>query len=179
MDFDRGALQVGGTYQVLVREPRQNADEAVGNDLQARVVEGGYVVVVAARQRDALLRIGQGFLQPQERLVGFESGITLRHRQQSRGITFEVASMDASFSLLTHLGHQFLHRLLMVAVAFNAFYQVGDEIGTTLELDIHLRPGLVDAVPQRDEAVIDRPCPAESQGNEVDSDGDNEGLPGQ
>ena len=50
-------------------------DEAVGDDFEAGVVEGGDIVVVAAGKGDPLLGVDKLFLELAESLVGGQFGI--------------------------------------------------------------------------------------------------------
>lgn len=53
------------------------------------------------------------------------------------------------------LGHGVERFLLMSGVALDGFHEVGDEVVPTLQLRIDVLPGVVDAVAQGDEVVVD------------------------
>jgi len=72
------------------------------------------------------------------------------------------------------LGARFGHLLedfpLVFGIAFDGLDQIGNQVIPPSQLDIHLRPGVVRTVPQRDQAVVDTYT---GNDNYADDDKDN------
>src|SRR2546428_4478592 len=114
-----------------------------------RVVAVHRVVVVLARDRDAVLRALELVLERAEILVRFELRIILGDREQpaerrrERGVCLrhllQVAALDRPRDLGARFGDRGEDRLLLFGVALHRFDEVGDEVGAPLQLHLDLR----------------------------------------
>ena len=84
-------------------------------------------------------------------------GVRLGQRQQGRRERLRAA---AGGGLGAERGDRRLQPRLVVAITLDAGHQRRDEVGPPLQLHVDERPGLLDAQPQADEAVVHHPDPA-------------------
>ena len=129
--------------------------------LDLRVVAQHAVVVELPRVGDAVLGRGELLLQVQEVLVGLEVGVGLGHREQAAsarrsGRSRPGPARPAPCALIARCGpgDRFERAPLVRGVALDRLDQVGDEVVAALELHVDLRPGVVDLVPEPDQAVV-------------------------
>src|SRR2546422_9134986 len=114
-----------------------------------RVVAVHRVVVVLARDRDAVLRALELVLERAEMLVRFELWLILGDREQpaerrrERGVRLrhllQVAALDRPREFGARFGDRDEDRLLLFGVALHRFDEVGDEVGAPLQLHLDLR----------------------------------------
>jgi len=173
-------LPLGAEIEELLLAKSESAGEQRCREpLDAGIVFLHRVVEEASRRRDLVLEIGELHLQLLEILVGLQVGIGLGQRED---LTQRAGQCILGRALLRRalcrhrgvagLDHRLERAALMGRVAFHGLDQVGDEIVALLELHIDVREGLVDPLPQRYQAVVDR------DGEQHDDDNDAEYDPG-
>src|SRR6266511_22943 len=135
--------------------PRRLADRFRCQHLReapdVRVVAVHRLVVVLARDRDAVLRPLELVLERAEVLVGLELRVVLGDGEQPaerrgqgsvrRGHLLEAAALDRAGELGARLRHLGEDGLLLLRVALHRLHQVGDQIGAPLQLHLDLRLG--------------------------------------
>ena len=128
------------------------------------VVLADGVVEEAARGGELVLDVGELGLQLLEVRVGLEVRIGLRQRDQPAERAGQHAFSAAAFCrrcpapLIAALRAWITASsvpLLVRGVALHGLDQVRDQVVALLQLHVDVGEGLVDALPQRDEAVVD------------------------
>jgi hypothetical protein len=157
----RFLLCVLDVEELTRREAERARDEGARDRLDRVVVGQNRVVVDLAGDGDAVLRLGELGLQLPEVLVGLELRVGLSHGDQAaerlaqqpfglRRLGRRLRALRSGASL-----RDVLERLTFVGgVALDGLDEVRDQVPPPLQLDLDLRPGVVDAVPQPDEAVV-------------------------
>ena len=135
-------------------------DDVCGELLAKDAVLHDVVVVELPRVRYLAFGTGELFLEQKEILVGLQVGITLRNGKeglQSAGelILGQALVLDVSRAHrpCAGLGHLFQRLALVLGVSFDRLDEVGNEVVPPLELNIYLRPRVLDPVAQRYQPV--------------------------
>ena len=140
------------------------AMNTVGHLLDLVVVVEHAVVVELAGVGDATFGGGQFLLQRQEVLVGLEVGVRLAEREHLAeragehvvGLGLCLGGVGRGDRRVAGLDHGFEGAALVGGVALDGLDEVRDEVESALELDVDLRPGVVDLVAAADQAVVHR-----------------------
>ena len=129
--------------------------------LDHRIVLHRGVIVELAGKGDLLLQLRQLPLQINKVVVGLQLGIGFGHgEQRAQGVGQIVFRLLALFDRLRRLHHRpglrdFLqHFLFMRRITFDGFHQVRHQIKPPLQLDIDLRPAVLDHVAQPHHRVV-------------------------
>ena len=136
------------------------------------------VVVELAGVGDATLGAGQLLLQRQEVLVGLQVGVGLaqgehlaqRTGEHVVGLRLGVRRVRCGDGRVAGLDDGFERAAFVRGVALDGFDEVRDEIEPALQLDVDLRPGVVDLVAAPDQAVVG----ADEDGHDHQDDHDDD-----
>jgi len=121
-------------------------------------------IVVATRHLQFGLELAELLLQVEEVRTGLEVGIVFGECDQlaecQRQGTFGLRTAGnvvfrQSARSATQTCHFLKHRTFVPGVAFDGLNKIGDELGTTLELDIDAAPGLVRHLARSHQAIED------------------------
>src|SRR5437667_298091 len=166
VDLWDGGVLLRDLEVVAPAEAEDPGQQRVGEGLNRGVVLPDRAVVVLPGEADLVLGGGQLLLELHDVLVGLELRVILDESEElAQGSGQEVLRLGrlggAGRSLLlrgdggvTGLDDASERRLLELHVALHGVDQVGDQVVPPLELHADLVPGLVDHVPQADQAVV-------------------------
>ena len=166
------ALRLVRLEELALREAERACEDDARERLDRVVVGQHRVVVDLPRDRDAVLGAGELVLELAEVLVGLQLGVGLGHREQPPERRAEDALRGRrlgrparALGVRARLGDGLERAALVLGVAAHGLDEVRDQIPPPLQLHLDLRPRVVDAVPQLDEAVVEEDEPQEKQGH--------------
>src|ERR1043165_3491691 len=178
-DLGRLALfgRLGGHEQLGRAEVEHAGEDAVGERLARGVVVHHRVVERLAREGDLVLGAGELLLQREHVLVGFQVRVRLgegehlaEHAgQRALGLAQLLhrrwiagrggRSEGGALCGIARLDHRLERLALVLNVALRRLDQVRNQVVAALELHVDLREGVLEAVPERDQPVVDRDRP--------------------
>src|SRR6478672_7284441 len=162
VDLRRVSLRLVGLEELPFREPERPCDHDAWERLDRVVIREHGVVVDLPRDRDPILCLGELALQLAKVLVRLELGVGLgdgeqtaeRLAQDPLGLT-GFGGRSRALRGCARLGDRLERAALVGGVALDGLDEVGDQVVPPLELDLDLRPRVVDAVPQPNETVVE------------------------
>src|SRR5690606_31932754 len=180
-DLGRAPRLVVGLEVLALGEAEDVGQDVAREALDLRVVAVDGVVVELPRVGDPPLGAGQLLRQLGEVLVRLQVRVRLRQREQRLerpgdlvlGLGLVVGRLRRHAGV-AGLDHRVERLALVGGVALDGLDQVGDEVVAARQLDVDLGPGVLDAVPQRDQAVVADDDVQREQNDEGDDDDDDE-----
>lgn len=163
-EIDGGAFEVGGGEERFRLHAREEGDPAVGDAFEPGGELGGDVVVIIARESDALfgldelaVQFGEGRLRGEVRM-GFDDGAEFA---SDTGVIGAGLAGGGGGRLGAQRGHGGLRGGFVRAQGREGRGERRNEVMTALELNVDQGPGLTHATTEGDEAVEHHPCPRE------------------
>src|SRR6185503_12574135 len=163
VDLRGVSLRLVGLEELPLRKPERPCDHDAGERLDRVVVREDGVVVDLPRHRDPVLGLRELALELAEVLVRLELGVRLGDREQpSEGLAQDPLGLTGlrggarALRGRARLGDRLERAALVGGVALDRLDEVRDQVVPPLELDLDLRPRVVDAVPEADEPVVER-----------------------
>src|SRR5204863_6883056 len=155
-------LRLGWRLEEGVFLEAEHLRRHVGGELPARRVVLLHTLVVAhALDGEAILRAGQLVYQAVELFVGLELRIVFDDGEQpSKGGALAIRRGNALLrrlraqQLRTGVGDVLVDAFFVLRIAFHGFHEVRDEVVSTLQLVLDLRPLRFDRLFLADESVV-------------------------
>lgn len=166
---------------ILLRESEDPRHEVCRERLDRGVETHHRVVVELAGVSDLALCPRELFLQHHEVLIGLEIRISLGHRKQRlqrrAERVFRLALLLHALRAHGHvarLGHLLKSLRLMRRVALHGLHEVRNEVIPALELDVYLRPCILNPITQDDQTVVQDDTCNREKGNKCPTSAEQE-----